>query len=215
MPKRVLNKFIDDTVSLIAAVWTKAWKTLDGKKIVVLGSTGVGKSSLLYFLKNEKVNPGIAATPLPAEIGDVTIRYRKKEAVFNVPVDVPGFDHYKESPNWKGPFEKADFAWYLFRSDLILAGDERAIKEMQADLDKLNSWNQSLGINSLKIMLIGTWADRSEMYENHEDAFRESIDNNGFLKNQKTKLSAELVAGSLSTNKDAYYLLRQIEKKLT
>lgn len=214
MPKLVVNKFIDDTVGFIAAVWRKAWKTLDGKKIVVLGSTGVGKSSLLYFLKNEEVNLKIAATPLPYEVGDITIRYGKKEAVFNIPVDVPGFDHHRESPNWKDPFERADFAWYLFRTDLILEGDETAQKGMQADLDKLNSWNHSLGINSLKIMLIGTWADNNGLYEGREKDFRESLENNSFLNLQKTKLSAELVAGSLATNKDAYYLLRQIEKKL-
>lgn len=217
--KRKLNlgEIIDNAGDLFVGIdqlRRKVGKSLDGKTLVVLGRKGVGKSTLLGFLQTERINPSIEANPTPVSGGEVKMRYGKREATFNVREDLPGFDNQIDAPHWKAPFESADFAWYLFRADLLLSGDHSAEKQILEDMGKLHGWCEKLGIARPKVMLIGTWADQHESYELNEDSFFEHLQNDNFLRHQAKKLDARVVAGSLATNKDATYLLRKIERNL-
>lgn len=212
-----LDGIIDNASDLLVnldQLRRKVGKSLDGKTLVVLGRPGVGKSTLLGFLQTEKINPSIEANPTPVLVGEVKMRYGKREATFNVQVDVPGIDKPIDASHWKEPFAKADFAWYLFRADLLLSGDTTTQKQVGEDVEMLFGWCEKLGIARPQVMLIGTWADQLESYELNEDTFFERLHTDGFLRRKATRLDARLVAGSLATNKDATYLLRQIERNL-
>src|SRR5690625_3485519 len=119
-------------------------KKAKGKSIPILGRQEVGKTTLLHFLVRGKLPDKRVRTPDPLPGGTFSLDLdRKSEVEFTIPKDLPGHTEpaYKD---WKDGFESSGFVWYLFRSDLLVAGDAAETALVQEHLDHFVDWYRGL-----------------------------------------------------------------------
>lgn len=188
-----------------------------GKSITILGRQEVGKTTLLHFLSTGKLPDRRTRTPdpLPGETFTLDIQ-GKDEVLFTVPKDLPGHTEpaYKD---WKEGFESSDFVWYLFRSDLIVAGDTAEVKLVNEHLDHLVDWYTDLRESKAKlprVILVGVFADKDPSYGN-DGAFEDKVKATLVIRQNAVKLGkADIVIGSQESKDAAEKLIERITRYL-
>lgn len=188
-----------------------------GKSITILGRQEVGKTTLLHFLSKGKLPDLRTRTPdpLPGETFTLDLQ-GKSEALFTVPKDLPGHTEpaYKD---WKKGFESSDFVWYLFRSDLIVAGDAAEVKLVKEHLDHLVDWYTDLREKKTavpRVILVGVFADKDPSYSD-DGAFEDTVKATPVIKQNAVKLGkADIVIGSQVSKDAAAKLVERITRYL-
>ena len=188
-------------------------KSLAGKHVAILGRQQVGKTTLLQYLRDGKVPSESKRTVDPIPGGDFDMEISGKTVHWKVKQDLPGNDSpaYK---HWRDAFEKADYVWYLFRSDLIANGDPDEVQGVKDHLDMLRTWKNELGENPRRIMLIGTWADQDSMFNEKWEEFDQVVKQASPIKTGSLGLGADVVVGSLATTDGADRLAKRIGRYL-
>jgi len=188
-------------------------KRLAGKHVAILGRQQVGKMTLLQYLRDGKVPSESKRTVDPVPGGDFDMDISGKTVHWKVRQDLPGNDSpaYK---HWRDAFEKADYVWYLFRSDLIANGDPDEIQAVRDHLDMLKTWKKELGADSRRVMLIGTWADQDSIFNEKWEEFDLVVKQANPIKTGSLGLGADVVVGSLATTDGANRLAKRIGRYL-
>lgn len=188
-----------------------------GKSITILGRQEVGKTTLLHFLAKGKLPDRRTRTPDPLPGETFTLEVGgKSEVLFSVPKDLPGHTEpaYKD---WKNGFESSDFVWYLFRSDLIAAGDEAEVKLVKEHLDHLGDWYTDLRERKAampRVILVGVFADKDPSYRD-DGAFESTVKAALVIKQNAVKLGkADIVIGSQISKDAAEKLVERITRYL-
>ncbi|TFB66162.1 GTPase domain-containing protein [Cryobacterium sp. Hz9] len=198
----------------IAAVLTRFGKRVAGQRVAILGSQKVGKTSLLYFLREGKVPDQTWKTVDPIRGGSFTMGVGGEMVEFAVPKDLPGNDGLGFTV-WKEAFSGADYVWYLFRSDLIAQGNSLEIDMVKGHLDMFKDWMDAENSTCPKIILIGTWADKDPGFRKNSGKFRQIVGSASPIKIGSVKLNnAGLVVGGLITNMDASALVKSLGARL-
>lgn len=188
-------------------------KKLAGKHVAILGRQQVGKTTLLQYLRDGQVPSESKRTVDPVPGGDFDMDISGKTVHWKVKKDLPGHDSpaYK---HWRDAFEKSDYLWYLFRSDLIANGDPDEIQGVKEHLDMLKTWKNEIGVAPRRVLLIGTWADQdsrfNEKWEDFDQVVKEAIP----IKPGSLGLGADVVVGSLATTDGANRLAKRIGRYL-
>lgn len=188
-----------------------------GKSITILGRQEVGKTTLLHFLSKGTLPAHRTRTPdpLPGETFTLPVQ-GKGNVLFTVPKDLPGHTEpaYKD---WKNGFESSDFVWYLFRSDLIVAGDEAELKIVGEHLDHLVDWYTDLREKKAatpRVIFVGVFADKDPSYSD-DGAFENLVKVAPVVKQNAVKLGkADIVIGSQVSKADAERLVERITRYL-
>ena len=181
-----------------------------GKNITILGRQEVGKTTLLHFLSK-----GTLPAHRTGETFTLPVQ-GKGDVLFTVPKDLPGHTEpaYKD---WKNGFESSDFVWYLFRSDLIVAGDEAELKIVGEHLDHLVDWYTDLREKKAatpRVIFVGVFADKDPSYSD-DGAFENLVKVAPVVKQNAVKLGkADIVIGSQVSKADAERLVERITRYL-
>lgn len=185
---------------------------LKGKTIAILGGQHVGKTTLLRFMSEGALPEAVRDTVDSAHGRTVTIKVGKSDIKFTIRKDVSG-NQGLGLADWKDVFDGADYVWYLFRADLIVQGDRDQIDMVSDHIDVFKSW---LGTGTKpKILLIGTWADKSPVYSKNSTHFKSLVRATDTINLGSVKLNnAPVVVGSLENEKDAAKLVNRIRANL-
>lgn len=200
----------------VPAVVRKIRNALRGKSVAILGPQKVGKTTLLYFLKEGKVPEVSKPTRDPSLGGQFVLKLPGRgEVRFSAPQDLPGHTvpAYKD---WREAFETADFVWYLFRADLIANGDVSETKLVEDHLGHLGDWFAALRARKAapKVILVGVFADCDDTYNDDGD-FEDRVRNSTPIRRGSVRLGqADIVTGSQATNDDATKLVERIARYL-
>lgn len=139
-------------------------KYFGGKKIVVLGQRGVGKSTMVDYLEK-----GFLVVPVQTlatrKIHNIKIKIRDLKLTLRECVDLPGSqDSYIE---WQKKFSEADFALYFVRADRVFSNDSRAIERAVIDMRHIKEWKDNV---KKKIVIVGTFFDQVDSLYDIDDA---------------------------------------------
>lgn len=184
-----------------------------GKRVAILGRQAVGKTTLLSLLMGEDVSGSRKTTVDPTTGGTFELQIGKKTVRFRVRHDQPGWAPENSYKGWSEEFGDADFVLYLFRADLIARGDRGTVALVEQDLNQFKSWlpKGGAGVPAPKIILIGTWADRSPEFAKDAAKFASRIRRARPIKLGAVKLNkADLVVGSLSAEEDSAKLIASL-----
>lgn len=146
-----------------------------GKKIVVLGGRGVGKTTLLNYLINGEITGNYEQTigknkidkPFSLEKLDWIIQNKNIKGN-----DVGGSeDHYAE---WKALAKDTDFIVYLFNAKDWLNSPEKFESKFYSEINVIKD---IIAENkNIKVMVVGTHIDLDENYSaNHFSQYRDEI----------------------------------------
>ena len=195
------------------AIW-KVANILADKKLAILGSPRVGKTTLFQMLRDGKV-PKVADKTTDAEPGTTfTLKVSGKDIRFEIPKDVNG-NGGVAFPEWRKAFDGADFVLYLFRADQLAAGDEKTVKMVSNHLTLMKGWLVARKGQPPKIVLVGTFADQSLGFPETRHELNRVVADQPAIKAALVKLNnAGLVVGSLASTRLASSLIKSIEKAL-
>lgn len=183
------------------------------KKLAILGREGAGKTELLAALCENDANEPKGQQPKSGSgyyFALHTPGPRRKS--FVVAQDLLGSGGSGRK-HWKSSFDSSDHVWYVFRSDLLVAGDEETTRQVDEDLDYLADWLDARRDAKKKlprVILIGLFADkRAGGVEEAE--FVNSVQRFPMLRLPSVKLdNADIVAGDLATPDSARELVNRI-----
>lgn len=205
-----------------AGAAVKAWRRhQDAKRapkaIAVVGRRGAGKTTLITYLRDRRLPAQVSATGAPSEGGLIELELSAEPTAgsesFLIKSDLPG-DDALGFPLWRDEVSRADIVCYLFRADLLLAGDSRETGRVKQDLLMMQGWVTSG--KPKRFVLIGTSAQRHPEYavESHE-AFRGRVDAIPVIRINRPPLNnARLIVGDLSDVDAATRLRRHLGDRL-
>lgn len=199
----------------IALVLPRIAKKLENRRVAILGGAQVGKTTLLRTLRDAAV-PDRALTALDHSwAGRFQMDVRGKSVEFDVPRDLAANDVDLSYKYWKDAFTGAHYVWYLFRADLVAAGDPDTLDRVKAHLARIKGWMAADKSVRPRIVLIGTHADKSPEFGAGFEGFVDAVRSASPIKLGMVKLNhADLVVGSLLTDKDAKRLIRRLGSHL-
>jgi hypothetical protein len=202
-------------VVVAVGIGTSAWalrNKLAGKRVAILGRQEVGKSTLLYMLRDNKLPDEVTRTTDPIPGGEFEMDLgRRRKARFNVLKDLPG----SAAPTWRvweEAFTGADIVLYLFRSDKLVEGDVAETELVRRHLDMLDGWNSAVATQKArKILLMGIWADQSEFYDVDPSGYLDRLRHIPVLQKPAVKLQANVLCGSLASDDDAKKVIKAMK----
>lgn len=202
-------------VAVSVGLGTTAWivrMKLSGKRVAILGRQEVGKSTLLYMLRDNKLPDQVIRTTDPIPGGEFEMKLgRRRPTRFIVPKDLPG----SAAPTWtvwKEAFNSADIVLYLFRSDKLIEDDDAETGLVQEHLNMLVEWNSAIATRKArKILLLGIWADQSDFYSTDPAGYREQLRHVPVLQAPAVKLNANVLCGSLASDDEAKRLIKAMK----
>lgn len=201
-------------VSIAApAVAREVRKRFGNARVAILGRQEVGKSTLLHFLMEGSFpdQPTRTQDPLPGGRFSLPLPGRSTRR-YSVEADLPGhtFPAYKD---WRESFESSDFVWYLFRSDLVAAGDADEIALIDEHMAHLADWHSELRGKAPQVILVGVFADQDP---SRDDAMlEERVRTSTLIRDGAVNLGkADIVVGSQATEGDAARLVGRIASHL-
>jgi len=207
IPVLLIPSLVVPTIALI-----QLKRILSGKRIAVLGAAGTGKSTLVTFLRDRRLpEPGMRVAPVD---GKFILRLGKRNVECEVTRDMPGGEGHLV-PESKEAFIKADFVLYLFRVDLLTAGDPETTVQVKTQLDTMKIWLDGDKFSKPRIVLVGTFADRVPGDATGPGNLRDSIASLNVIKLGRVKLgNPKVVVGSLDTSKGCAQLVYDITEAL-
>jgi len=110
---------------------------------------------------------------------------------------------------------KADFVFYMFRADRLVAGDPEVGAELKTHFETMKLWLDQDKLSKPKIVLVGTFADRAQQMGFTEREVVDRIAALDVVKLGRVKLGKpELVLGSLVTPSTCARLVQDITDAL-
>lgn len=192
----------------------KMSKRLAGKRVAILGGQQVGKTTILRYLEFDGLLEGeVRRTADAAGGGSFTLDVAGADTVFDVQKDLPG-DQGLQYKDWREAVDGADHVWYLFRADLVAEHNPEQVELIRKHLLMLWGWLDSKKADRPKVILVGTHADRHELFESDPARLSQIVRNADALKINAVKLNAGVVVGSLATEDAAKRLRRSLRGQL-
>lgn len=199
----------------IALVLPRIAKKLENRRVAILGGAKVGKTTLLRTLRDAAIPDRALIASDHSWAGRFQMDVRGKSVEFDVPRDLAASDVDLSYNHWKDAFTGAHYVWYLFRADLVAAGDPETLERVKGHLARFKGWMAADNSVRPKVILIGTHADKSPESEANFGGLVDAVRSAAPIKLGMVKLNhADLVVGSLLTDKDAKKLIRRLGSHL-
>jgi len=117
-----------------------------GKKIAVIGDRRVGKTHFIEFITTGEIVPEYKQGISVCKTSKNVLRIGEIEFPLKSSLDVLGDS--SGYALWKKIFVEADYAFYLFRADKLINGDDRVKQRIIDDLMQIMSWQRSAGAHA-------------------------------------------------------------------
>lgn len=183
-------------------------------RVAILGRRQVGKTTLLAVLRGEMASAEGQASAGPLVSGAFSMPAGARDLRMEVAKDLPAVDGLGYA-DWKKAFLGSDYVWYLFRADLIAQGDADEVALVKDHFDVFKVWLGGKSSRRPKIVLIGTWSDKSPVHLRDPGKFKQEVSRSAPIKSGVVKLNnAGLVVGSLNSENDSAKLVRSLASAL-
>lgn len=197
-------------ISAVGYVLYKAF--WDGKKIAVLGSRGVGKTTFWEFLKTKQIsNEQFEATTTRRKIKRITIEEDGLKLKFSHNHDVGGGK--TKYADWDFVVNDADYIFYILNIHEVLQRNSKYITSVKDDINYIGEKIRAKQ-PSAKVFLLATHADLQSRYKTNLNELEQVVAQNTVVNECQAKLggskNCKLILGSLATTKEAQNLLSNI-----
>ena len=196
-----------------AGVVKKFKKHVQVENLAILGDEGVGKTELLTTFAANDISEKKTRLSKPSVGYSFTLHTPGPSTrAFRVSKDLSGYAGPGQK-RWRRSFEFADHVLYVFRSDLIIAGDQSVVNRVKSDLEYLADWSSDLLAAKKappRILLIGLFADKRDEGLGEKE-FVGLVRASDALRLQAVKLgNADMIVGDLGSQESAQELVRRI-----
>lgn len=140
--------------------WDAVVRLFKGKRIVILGERGVGKTVLRRFLSTGEFISEYRQTLVPETHPARSFNLEDLKLHVDAGLDVPGGEDQHKV--WKDLFASAHYCFYMVRGDLLLAGHGETKERFELDIDLLSAWKKQY--SGIKVALLVTWMDNVPDY---------------------------------------------------
>lgn len=181
----------------------------DGKRIAILGSRAVGKSTLFNFLQNQEIDPNkkYEQTRTLKEINKIEVNIDGASLRISTSYDVGGGEFSHDS--WVDQIIKSDYIFYLLDANKVMNSDKVHISEIKKDMAAIQK--QIISDKNKKIFLIATKSDCHQQY--NTIGFEDKLMNKSIIFETMLNLGGrercKLIIGSLSSTDEAKNLVKQ------
>lgn len=216
------------TVAAISLVFN--WDTLKenilGNNVVILGTKGVGKTTIHSFLRKGTIDIGDNKATFGQEnvpkntykLGDLKLKLKKG-------VDIGGADRLMKS--WKPLFMDCDICIYVFDLRKVYEGDKEHEKKILNQLIHIGSWHrekQKREKKKIPLFLFGLFVDQIPGFKRSVNIKeKEKLQELQEVIHKKLKKSflqinipgSKFIIGSMSNKNNAEFLIKQFLKQLS
>lgn len=188
----------------------KAKQMLNGKHIAILGGRGVGKTTLLHFLRTGKIQSSFEQTSID-DYKSFSFKVGNSELHVKDGHDIGG-GHFQHSA-WRKQIEESDIVFYLINVDKLLNKDTAYINDTKGDLNAIkDAIAEKKGKTA--VFLIINHADKQSDYSNNRQKFEEKVSKNNLIETAQIELGGSnhcmVKIGSLKDEESANQLLKSI-----
>lgn len=208
------------TGTTIAIKWDDIVVKFKGKRLVVLGARGVGKTHLVKFLSTGSIPAEYKQTVAPEKVSSRRFHLKELDLKLKESLDVSGDKAaYGE---WKELHDQADVIFYLLRADRLIAGDPEVEARVRDDLKHIGGWLEARNPRP-RFFIIGTHCDfDAEFYSMSADKIGDYVDNfrrlpivTELVARAGGGQQAKVVLGSMKTIHDTEALVYQVFMQVT
>lgn len=183
---------------------------LNNKFITVLGGRGVGKTTLLHYLKTKQIKDSHEQTHIDAyDAMSIEIDGTKMSILGGNDVGGSSFLH----PEWKKEVNKAEVIFYLLNIDKVIKKDESYINDVNKDINAIEKEVRGKK-QGTKIFLLATHADKQMDYSKDYAKFEKKVHKlaliNTIILKFGGKENCKVVIGSLKNSKEAESLMKKV-----
>ena len=184
-------------------------KNWNGKRIAILGSREVGKSTLFYFLQNQEIDPNkkYEQTRSARKIDKIEVNIDGASLQINKSYDVGGGEISHLS--WVDQIKESDYIFYLLDANKVMDSDRIHISEIKKDMAAIQK--QIVSYTDKKVFLIATKSDCHQQY--NTSGFEDKLMNKSIILETMLNLGGiercKLIVGSLSNTDEAKKLVKQ------
>ena len=206
-----------------ALKWDDIVILLKGKRIAILGARGVGKSHMWRFLQTESIPERYDQTVLGTKIESRRFQLRDLSLSLKAGSDFGG--EKADYAAWYEACENADFVFYLFFADRLLARDSVVESRVRDDAQHICQWFQEQEEKQKKaprLFFVGTFCDRDPAFASSQlgdylDRLRKLPVVDEIVKRAGGFRKVTILLGSMRTRDDTeklvYSLLQNIAEK--
>lgn len=203
----------------IAVKWDEIVVALNGKRLVVLGARGVGKTHLVKFLTSGSIPAEYKQTVAPEKASSRRFQLNELDLKVKESLDVSGDKAaYGE---WKELHDQADVVFYLLRADRLIAGDRNVEARVTDDLKHIGGWLETRKSRP-HFFIIGTHCDfDAEFLSTSVGSIGDYVDNfrklpivTEIVMRGGGAQQAKVVLGSMKTVQDTEALVYQIFRQV-
>lgn len=194
----------------IGGISDKTQQMLKGKRIAVLGGRGVGKTTLLHFLRTGKIQSSFEQTSID-DYKSFSFKVGNSELHVKGGHDIGG-GHFQHS-EWRKQIEESDIVFYLINIDKLLNKDTAYINDTKGDLNAIkDAIAEKKGKTAVFLIIIH--ADKQSDYSNNRQKFEEKVSRNNLIETAQIELGGSdhciVRIGSLKDEESANQLLKSI-----
>ena len=181
----------------------------NGKRITILGSRGVGKSTLFDFLQNQKIDPNkkYEQTRSVRKIDNMEVNIDGASLRISTSYDVGGGEISHRT--WLDQIKESDYIFYLLDANKVMNSDRIHINEIKKDMAAIQK--QIVSYTNKKVFLIATKSDCHKQY--NTSGFEDKLMNKSIILETILNLGGiercKLIVGSLSSTNEAKNLVKQ------
>lgn len=193
-------------LTVAITVWIKIqWKRIKkyffGKNIIVLGASGVGKTTIHNFLRKGEITIKHKAT-IRKNVTSNRFKLRDLEIRISKGKDIGGTKSY--IPEWKELFLNCDICIYVLDVRKVFEDDKEYIKLIDRHLRFINQWHEESG--GKDIYVFGLFLDKIPKL---------NIFDNNDIQDFKEKISAKIGNSLMQANIKAskFFIGSMIDKK--
>ncbi len=150
----------------LGRLWDALLVFWQGKRVAVLGASGVGKSHFIRFLTTGTIPVGYKQTLAPEKASGRRLHLGELDLKIGNMLDVGG--GIEARAQWRKQVEAADFVFYLMRADQVLARNRLAEERVIADGRHLKDWLKNRSPRP-KVCIVGTHGDMDTSFRGQFD----------------------------------------------